>query len=515
MNLSDLREAVRVKTGYPERGATGTTRLTKVLNYALRHMWGEMPEGLLKSQHRFVLEPPTTGIADIHYTDYFTWLVPASLSAPILSTDGTMNARNFEVQQSGVWHQFRIREVRRMQVRRGAGLPFVTMDVVIVDKPWFNVTDKNMAFRIYTDGYPYPADIQKVRTLVYNPEVEPRELPVSLHPEEMARMRLGYGWRNQGRIEFAASGDFFQLPAPHYAPAVALTGEAEKWGYDDGGVEHGAAYAGLRYGAAGTFSYIVCHGWGRLPTQYGGVIDTSAAGPYIAGYQPGRLLPFYLSSPSVVSSQITTTWGADGIRITLPDVGYQHAQTNDATNPSYKRSGIEKWIFRARHATEPAGVTNHADVTNLESDGIYYLWRVVDGDATVVIDKGQADPVEREYPLKDFHGHFHVRFDKAADAKVPILMYAVRRPPTLQYETDAAAIPPECFEALTELAASYLTGDRDGAMDRKSTYFQSYLNELTRLRRLYTFPGYTQGPFGDGLDSRPRGMYIGGPIRSA
>lgn len=514
MNLSDLREAVRVKTGYPERGATGTTRLTKVLNYALRHMWGEMPEGLLKSQHRFMLEPPITGQADIHFDDRFTWLVPASIAAPVLAVDNTLSARNFEVQLDGVWYQFRIRQVVRMQVRRVSGGPLVLMDVIVVDKPWFNGTSTNLPFRIYTDGYPYPADIQKVRTLVYNPEVEPRELPVSLHPEEMARMRLGYGWRNQGRIEFAASGDFFQLPAPHYTPVLG-TADNQPWGYDDALVERGFAYVGKRYGAAGTFSYIVCHGWGRLPAQYAGVLDPSSS-PDVVGDQPGRLLPFYLSSPSVASEQKTVTWGSDGIKITLPDIGYQHAQTNNATFPSYKKSGVEKWIFRARHATQsPADITNNADVKNLESDGVYYLWQVVDGSTTTVVDKGQGDPVEKEYPLKDFHGHFHIRFDKAGDSKVPILMYTVRRPPTLQYETDAAAIPPECFEALTELAASYLVGDRDGAMDRKSAYYQSYLNELNRLRRLYSFPGYAQGPFGDGLNSRPRGMYIGGPIRSA
>jgi len=91
----------------------------------------------------------------------------------------------------------------------------------------------------------------------------------------------------------------------------------------------------------------------------------------------------------------------------------------------------------------------------------------------------------------------------------------VQRPPTLEYDTDAPNLPPECFEALTELAASYLTGDRDGSMDRKGAYYQSYLNELNRLKRVYSFPGFVQGPFGDGMDSRARGMFIAGPIRSA
>jgi hypothetical protein len=520
MNLADLREAVRVKTGYPERGPTGTTRLNKAINYALRHLWGEMPEALLKEQHRFRLEPSISGQATIHYADRFTWYLPSSASSAVLATDGTLSARNFEVQGTdGNWYQFRIREVRRVLIIVDPTVPNpvpVLRDLIIVDKPWFNNTDAGIAFRIYTDAYPYPGDIQRVRTIVYNPEVEPRELPISAHPEEMARMRLGYGWRNSGRIEFAASGDWYQQPAPHYTPTVTTIGQpanANKWGYDATGSERGTLFSGRRYGAAGTFSYRVCHVWGRLPAQFNGVIDPDT-NPDVAGEQTGRLAPFYISSPSPATEQVSTVWGGGAIAVATPNVGYQYGSTNSSLHPSYQRSGVQKYIFRARHATQSVGVSN-ADVTALENDGIYYLWKVVDGNVTSVQDKGDGDPVERSFPLKDFHGHFHIRFDKAADAAVPMLLYVVKRPPTLDYDTDAPNLPPECFEAITELTASYLTGDRDGSVDRKSMYYQSYLSELNRLKRIYSFPGFVQGPFGDGLDSKPRGMFIGGPIRSA
>ena len=60
MNLSELREAIRVKTGYPERGNAGTLRINNVLNQALRKLWGEIPEVLLREEHRIELEPPRT-----------------------------------------------------------------------------------------------------------------------------------------------------------------------------------------------------------------------------------------------------------------------------------------------------------------------------------------------------------------------------------------------------------------------------------------------------------------------
>jgi hypothetical protein len=515
MNLYDLREAVRVKTGYPERGDTGTTRLNKAINYALRHMWREMPEALLKDQHRFFLETPITGAATIHFDDLFTWYLPSSILTAVLTKDGTLSARNFEVQKDGVWYQFRIREVRRTAIDPDQLPKPDQYDCIIVDKPWSNFTDANLPFRIYTDAYPYPGDVQRVRTMVYNPEVEPREMPVSAHPEEMARMRLGYGWRNQGRIEFAASGDWYQQPAPHYTPGVKVITQPEansdKWGYDDSGTEHGVAFAGRRFGAAGTFSYRVCHVWGRQPGQFNGTVDPGAIA---SQNQTGRLAPFYISSPSPASERITTMWGAGAVQVTLPDIGYQHIGSSNSKHPSYRRSGVQKFIFRARHATQAVVVGNNAAVTQLENDGIYYLWKVVDGDATTVPDKGEGDPVERDFQLKDFHGHFHIRYDKMPDAKVPILLYVVKRPPTMEYDTDAPGLPPECFEALTELTASYLTGDRDGSVERKGAYYQSYLNELNALRRLYTFPGFVQGPFGDGINTRGRGMFIAGPIRS-
>ena len=57
MNLADLREAIRVKTGYPERGESGTRRINNIINQSLRTLWGEIPEVLLRDEERVQLEP--------------------------------------------------------------------------------------------------------------------------------------------------------------------------------------------------------------------------------------------------------------------------------------------------------------------------------------------------------------------------------------------------------------------------------------------------------------------------
>ena len=57
MNLYSLREAVRTKTAYPERGDTGKARLNRVINYSLRQLRRDAPEALFSEEWRFGLEP--------------------------------------------------------------------------------------------------------------------------------------------------------------------------------------------------------------------------------------------------------------------------------------------------------------------------------------------------------------------------------------------------------------------------------------------------------------------------
>ena len=137
----------------------------------------------------------------------------------------------------------------------------------------------------------------------------------------------------------------------------------------------------------------------------------------------------------------------------------------------------------------------------MEDDGIYYLWKVVDGETTEVFDVGQMDPVAKGYQLKDFMGHYHIRFDKRPSSEDQILVSCIKRPPTLNYETDSPNLPPECYGCIVELACSYLVGDRDGEIKRKSVYYDAHLLELQKLKRMYTFSGHERPAFGNGVST--------------
>ena len=106
-------------------------------------------------------------------------------------------------------------------------------------------------------------------------------------------------------------------------------------------------------------------------------------------------------------------------------------------------------------------------------------------------------------PLKDIHGHFHVRFDSYPEEAADVLMSVIRRPDTLKYDTDVSRVPPECYGALIDLTCSYLLGRRDGEPKRESYYYTRFMEEVDRLRGLYTFSGFQDPAFGDGLHPSP------------
>ena len=156
--------------------------------------------------------------------------------------------------------------------------------------------------------------------------------------------------------------------------------------------------------------------------------------------------------------------------------------------------------------------TSHPTV---HADGQYYLWRIVEGHETTIYDRGQYDPVHMKFPLKEYVGHHHIRFDKRPTSKEDVLLSCIRRPDTLKDDTDSPRVPPECYNALIELSCSYLLGDRDGNLKRKSLYYDAYILELEKLKRLYTFSGHERPEFGDGLAGGRRYGASDYPVKEA
>lgn len=487
MNLSELRAQILTVTGYPERGSTGTARINSAINYSLRQLWRDMPESLMKEEYRFQVEPNLSkNKLEVHSSDPLVMLVmtsPTTLDANSFATDGTIRARWLEIQRSGRFYYRRIRDI----FWGSPGGQGANQWNIVLDEPWDNLTDENLGYKILTKEYPYPADLQKIRRVTYDPENTSYRLMYDLLPDEMNEWRIMQGYRRETRPTRSTRGDFYSMPSPHYTPIVSVGGadtNAVKWGYNSSGVQQ------TSYGEAGTFSYRVMHVWGRRP-----FVGAEHSRPTAAG--TNTLEPFYRSSPSKESAQIATIWGGGMIKIVTPDIDYMHGYGKDSTKPSYHKYGVEKWIFRARHVTNSNGSSSNFPI--VEADGIYYLWRIEEADVTTTYDRGDDDPVDKSVVLKDSHGHYHIRFDSYPTEEEDVLLSVVRRPDTLKYDTDVSNVPPECYGALIDLTCSYLVGRRDGEPKRESYYFSRYMEEVDRLRGLYTFSGHTNPSFGEGI----------------
>lgn len=487
MDLAQLRSDVRTITGYPEQGTTGDTRLNNIITLALRQLWREVPERLLSEVYRMQTEPYfETNTVRIHSSDRRVWQIantPTALTASSLVPE-ERRGRWLEVARSGAYHYFRVQDL----FFDGQ----TSLWHIVVDKPWDNLTDSGLSYRLHTPEYPYPSWVRKVREVYYDPEGQRRWVLPMAH-RQLDRFRHGAGFRQTGEPEFYARGEFYQLRPPHYTPTITTIADpqpAQRWGNDSNGVQQAG------YGTAGTFSYRVVHVLGRRlhderlllwrDTGVGGNPDQQIVG-----------LPFYMSAPSPASAQQATTWGGTYIQVNTPNVDYVYGFGADSTLPSYNRAGIEKWIFRARHATNNTG--SAATVQDIEADGIYYLWRVIDGDTVATIDRGDSDPPVRDFPLERITGYHHLRFDRMPSTQRTMYLNVVRRPETLSYDTDTARVPPEFEQVLLDLVCSYVVGRRDGAPARESAYFLAYLEHLRRLREEESFAEHEQMAFGDGL----------------
>ena len=486
MNVITLREATRRKIGLPSRGAKGKARFLDVVNIALRRVFRDSPDNFFRDWWRFRLDTVySTGTMDVNTNDPLVFVLESE-SSGTLPVDGTLRARWLELtDSSGDFHYRRIRDVWVGSSPKTA----TNKDFVSVDKPWANVTDTTMAYRIYTAEYPYPRDVTKVFKVIRNPEQTPHQMLEALHSEEMDAWRLGYGWRDSGIIAKYGQGNHYKMVAPHDTPAVALDTSIgpEKWGFDAGNVnEHRDTYVGERYEAGGTFSYRYCYVWGRRRNP--------------ALIRSGDREPFYISAPSEESSQITSTWGGGAVEIDSQHGEYTLGYGINSTLPSFNRGGLEKWWFRARHANEAASSgTNLAYSKRPETDGVYYLWRITDADVEQTIDRGD-NPPEKEFPLKEWSGDYHhVLYDKIATSNESMMARVKRMPELVRTDADALHVPDECANALVAMVCAILCGDRTGDLSKKATYEDKYSSEIEQLRRNYLFMNSEHRPFGDGL----------------
>ncbi len=505
MNLASLRQAFADRANYPVLDTVQAERVNRAVREIMREVViPAMPSRGLLGQWQFKLEPPvdlssytwTVNTNDLH-------VLEATGAYASLVFDGTMRARWARIVVGGTYYLRRVREVRRVADPKGGG----DLGVIILDEPWDTASATITSVKILTLDYPIPHYVTAVRSVCWSPDGLDQRRMESRWPSDLENMQL-FRRDQTGQPSLVGSGERYSLPAPHETPsfgaAVQAPTNTQKWGWDAAGTERDSTYAGQRYGVAGTFSYVYCLVWGRRkfmhPTK---------------GW--GFLGPFIISAPSGTSERITTTWGASYIEVKTANISYAWGFGNQPDEPSYNRSGLEKWIFRARHATEGASVgTNRADVKSALNDGVYNLWKIVDASETSTFDRGDADPVDVQFPLQTWQGHQSLRFDiPPANADV-INCQIIVRPDELLNDQDVPNLDPMIDAIVINRLSRRLIADRD----RDSVLKRDLDEEFSALLANYKsnnasdkfqsgIGNYPQPAFGDdGLS--PRVLY--GPV---
>ena len=497
-----LRDRFRTLYGAVEKSAKGDDRLNTFINNALAQLWSDIPDRYKMTEFCFRFEPSQSwGYLDCDPQDPRTMLINMGVTSSAdfiaMASAGTLAGRWIEIQEastdgSGKWIQRRIRSAE-------ATLGPIEYRIVL-DEPWVNTTDSGLSYRIYTREYPLPATISKLKSVTYDDGVSNAYSPIRvIGPTEVDRIATLVSRRVTGVPMECGPGSAFALPTPRFTATAELTSGAlpHKWGYDDGGTEHGSGLPTAKYGAAGTFSYIACLGWGRRPWLH----PTKGWGFYA---------PFYLSPPCLPSSSVTTSWGGGAAKLTLVDADYIFGFGQDTSLRSYQGSGLEWWIFRARTATQdPADAANHAAHKYIEADGVYYLWNVTPVSNYVVYDTGALDPVDRDFPVQDTHMQGSLVFDVLPSDVRDVRVRGYRRMVPLEHDADVPPVPQEFIDAFMPLLASYMVGRREGEPDRESAYWKMYCREISKYGAEEGLTGAEDTTMGYALPQTSRGSIPG------
>ena len=340
---------------------------------------------------------------------------PADTRVLSLGLSGTVNPKvdgtwdglfHIEVQDSdGKWHRRQCREF---------WIDGKSEYNISIDRPWRNLTDTNMRFRLYQPYAVLRADATQVLDAqVYDAT---RTLLMTL-PEGWAHYfdRNDFQGRSKGRPEAMYRSKAFQLPAPNRAPTVALaTGDPYP------------PWVGPE--PTGVFAYCFTYVWGRR--------DTELVAP------GGTLDPTFESSPSPESALATAPSDASrALDITLPEIDHQ-LNFNVTGAPSASHSGYRIRIYRRR-----VSVTGTTGKTRIEYPNVYQFLAEVDGATTTYRDNGSAIP-DYFRRLPETHGYYLWRIIPFQNDEYQLDVRVRRKPERLLNDYDAPRVDPAANEML-------------------------------------------------------------------
>jgi len=490
MNLGEIRTAMFSQADWaPKQSQDAIDRANRFINRAYSQIAQEAPFLFFESRLGFATQaddtPDTDAIRDLNPASAADTISRVPLDAWVLQRDlptttggltpwdttGTSRGRMLLVTDpNGVQHRRRIRDIWT-----DTNVQYITLY-----RPWNNLTDTLMDWRIYTEDYYLPDDVQEVTSLKLfeNNQAWPLEILGQLEAENLSFADTP-SQIAQGTPRAAFRRPHKQIESPTSAPVATLIA--------------GAPGAWVGPEPAGQFEYCFTYAWGY---RDGDFRDFGPEGPYSAAQAgPSRREPLWESSPSPVVS-ITTTHADTGAAIGLatPDIDYMQGfgRTGDRR---HHHSGWRKRIYRRRVTVLAAGYGGGGMATlpgalEQETPDAFYLIADVDGFLTTLVDNGAILP-DYHRRLREVNGYQALRMYPRPNRRYEVDIRCIRRPPALKDDSDAPLVHPDAMSLVLyrAIAALYEAQGNIDLADRALIRYKDLLFTLTKRYGDLRYPG--------------------------
>jgi hypothetical protein len=550
MNLTEIRAAMFAQADWsPEQSEEAVGRINGFINRAYNQLALEAPFLFFEDKLRVAVEPDEKSASDFDTlqllgnndlaspaVDPWSFVTTYTKTAAEADTDG-LYTTTWKTDRSWDGRVIEFETADGTKVRnRIRTIWYDSSDdkyKLTVVHPWdwpnrgAGSSTTGFKWRIYTEEYPFPDDIIKMRSMrLFN---NTQQYPIDVMGQDEAEERTLVGPRAQvasGIPRIAFRREHFQLEGPGAAPSVEKAPDKTS----SGGAQptYSPTYPWNGPEKPGEFQYIVTYTWGkrdadfRLPglakwDSYAGAwTNTGQTIAQAPGNEPANNRvrePRYESAPSPASGtqpveffdETDKTKGYTAIKVRVPNIEYAlgFLTEHPSGSPSGKRvsqhqSGIHVRIYRRRvsvfddTAFDPYRDMSYAskgiltDKAVIDNKDKFYLLaelRVDEVNRGVFIDDGQYIP-DRSRPLRDIHGYQQYALYPRPDQRYEMDVRCVRRPQKLDAEQDVPRIHAEAVNVLITRAMSYLY-ESMGNLQASQLMLGRYMELLETLSKRY------------------------------
>lgn len=444
-NLAGIRRAIFDQADWaPSVSTEAIKRVDEFIDRAYMRLAQDAPYLFFEDEIRWAVHPDRTPglstdllrVADIGASaDAWTLETELPVGTPdalVWETDRSWDARYLLLKIPNPsptttpeeYHLIRIREVFTAVVTPNTHVR------ITLERPWRNITDEGIEYRVVSDEFTLPDDLIEIRNISLMEENTSYPYPLAIIGQtqaEFATFPNNNRLQTSGppRVVYRREHQAF-LEAPTQAPGIAVVDQTT-WGPPE---------------PTGTFEYLFTYIWGKQE------IWSHGQGPNTQGQTVatgGRLEPYYESGPSPVSEAAVVPGATSTVALSLPNIDFMLG-FDEATTARYHRAGIKKRIYRRRVASDAPAV---------ESPNKFFLLDEVDGHITTYIDNGTITP-DYKRPFRSIHGYQTFRLYPRPEKRYELILRAIKRPQPMYDETDMPRIQRDGIDCLLLRAMQYL-----------------------------------------------------------